>query len=343
MCWRALIVLSSVLFPLTVAALPPQQSQTCPSIVEQALDRVGDFCRDLGRNQVCYGNRLVTATTWDETDLPGFDAAGDKAGLDDLATLATAPLDATTGDWGVAMLAVQANLPDSLPGQNILFMVLGDAELRSEVPPPQAVVEATAAGRANLRGGPGTQYGVVGGLAAGQSLALVGRNAAGDWLLLAGGGVERWVFADLVRPAGDAAALPVVEPGAHRFNAPMQAFRLRSGLSETRCDEAPPDGVLVQLPITAKVHFRINGVTVDLASTVFLSAARDDELTVSTFRGTVSVTSAGVTRRIPPGYTLTVREGRPPGEPQPYDYDALKAAPIQLMPVRFAVPPAARR
>ncbi len=342
MFWRALTAVSSVLFPLTAAALPPPQSQTCPLIVEQALERVGDHCRDLGRNQVCYGNRLVTAATWKQTALPDFDTAGDMASLVDLATLATAPLDATTGDWGVAMLAVQANLPDTLPGQNIVFMVLGDAELRSEVPPPAVVVEAAAAGRANLRGGPGTQYGVVGGLAAGQALTLAGRNAAGDWLLLAGGGDERWVFADLVAPAGDVAALPAVEPGANRFNAPMQAFRLRTGLSETRCQQAPPDGVLLQLPVTAKVHFRINGITVDLASTIFLSAARDDELTVSTFRGVVSVTSAGVTRRIPPGYTLTVREGQPPGQPQPYDYDALQAAPVQLMPVRFAVPPPGR-
>ncbi|MFN8470088.1 MAG: hypothetical protein U0X20_31325 [Caldilineaceae bacterium] len=54
---------------------------------------------------------------------------------------------------------------------------------------------ATANRSANLRRGPGTNFPIVGGAARGQVLAVVGRNAAGDWLRLADGS---WIAAFLV-------------------------------------------------------------------------------------------------------------------------------------------------
>ena len=75
---------------------------------------------------------------------------------------------------------------------------------------------ATANGGANLRGGPGTNYPVVGGAARGEVLAVAGRNAAGDWLRLADGS---WIAAFLVDGApaelavvgADAQMKPVAE------------------------------------------------------------------------------------------------------------------------------------
>lgn len=63
-------------------------------------------------------------------------------------------------------------------------------------PPPAAVPSLT--GNANLRGGPGTDYQVVGGAAAGQrsegNLAVIGQSADGQWLALADGALicRRW-------------------------------------------------------------------------------------------------------------------------------------------------------
>jgi hypothetical protein len=67
--------------------------------------------------------------------------------------------------------------------------------------------KATANRGANLRGGPGTNYPIVGAATVGQGLVVVGRNTAGDWLRLAGGA---WIAAFLVDdvPAG----LAVVDP-----------------------------------------------------------------------------------------------------------------------------------
>ncbi len=93
--------------------------------------------------------------------------------------------------------------------------------------PPTATPQPagpTAAGNANLRQGPGTEYAVVGGVAAGRPLAVVGRNAAGDWLQLDDGA---WIAAFLVSGA-DVASLPVTAvtaflPGGNPTPAPAAA------------------------------------------------------------------------------------------------------------------------
>jgi hypothetical protein len=42
------------------------------------------------------------------------------------------PLDIDSEEWGLALMRVQANLPDALPGQNVLFLLFGDVELSPE-------------------------------------------------------------------------------------------------------------------------------------------------------------------------------------------------------------------
>lgn len=57
---------------------------------------------------------------------------------------------------------------------------------------------ATATGNANLRGGPGTNFAVVGSVTANQALQITGRNADGSWYQLANG---NWIAAFLVENA----------------------------------------------------------------------------------------------------------------------------------------------
>lgn len=62
---------------------------------------------------------------------------------------------------------------------------------------PQPTLSPTPVARsnANLRSGPGLDYPIVGGVAAGTPLDIVARTDAGDWLLLADGA---WISASLV-------------------------------------------------------------------------------------------------------------------------------------------------
>lgn len=65
----------------------------------------------------------------------------------------------------------------------------------------------------NVRLGPGTDFPIAGQLSAGSQLALVGRNAAGDWLVVCCiDGTPGWVAARLVRTDADVQALPVGLP-----------------------------------------------------------------------------------------------------------------------------------
>lgn len=108
---------------------------TCPVMVEAAIEAAGEACDGLGRNEACYGNISVTATGLTAV-LADFDAPGDLTALVDLTSLHTAPFNEDAGTWGIALLAVQADLPDTLPGQNVTFILMGDATLTADTTRP---------------------------------------------------------------------------------------------------------------------------------------------------------------------------------------------------------------
>ncbi len=73
---------------------------------------------------------------------------------------------------------------------------------------PVAVVVATSI---NVRGGPGTNYPIVGGLSNGVSCAIFGRNADASWWQVGcPNGVNGWVFTELIAISGDITNVPIV-------------------------------------------------------------------------------------------------------------------------------------
>lgn len=77
-------------------------------------------------------------------------------------------------------------------------------------PQPVATPAPSVTVNANLRAGPGTEFPIIGGTIAGQTINIVGRNAAGDWFLLDNTG---WVSAGLVANPPNPATVPVTAPG----------------------------------------------------------------------------------------------------------------------------------
>ena len=134
---------------------------TCPALVQQALEDVGNNCDALDRNNACYGFNRVDAAFAQEQPEDFFSTPADRAVLNSLASIQTAPLDSDLELWGIATMNVQANVPGSLPGQAVVFMLLGDVAVENAVPPEEAFTPAepinvTALVNANLRSGPGT-------------------------------------------------------------------------------------------------------------------------------------------------------------------------------------------
>ena len=76
-----------------------------------------------------------------------------------LSALAGALAAAEVPEWGIAIMGLQANLPDNLPGQNATIVLFGDVEIanRGEDTPPLPDVFVTGGG-VNVRQTPGQSY-----------------------------------------------------------------------------------------------------------------------------------------------------------------------------------------
>jgi len=221
--------MTAMLIGGTITVSAQGDSSTCPAYIETVLDSVSAACAGISRNQVCYGNNSIEAQWNSSID---FAAPGDRASVIALRRLVTAPLQPDAGTWGVAMLALQANLPDATPGQNVTFIVFGDAE----VTPERSV------------------------------------------------------------------------PG---YDAPMQVFRLSTGITGIACQDVAQSGMIVQAPEATTVNFRINDVEVKVGSSALFQIDGDD-LTVDTIEGFIEVTADGATEVAGEGVSVRVpRGGRP--------------------------------
>lgn len=127
-----LLLIGALLLMLAPAALSAQQSSsddTCPALVQQALDAADQLCTGTNRNEACYGNVLADAEARENVTNFNFDSAGDIVNVSDIASLTLSGMNLETGDWGVALMRLQANIPDTLPGQNVTFLLFGDVQI----------------------------------------------------------------------------------------------------------------------------------------------------------------------------------------------------------------------
>jgi hypothetical protein len=207
-------------------ALVLAQINSCPDIVSKALSAADAACKKTGRNQACYGNFNLQATGQPGADSFTFNKVGDIVNIADVQTLKLSPMNVNDDQWGVALMKLQANIPDTLPGQNVTFLLFGDVEITNAV------------------------------------------NST-------------------------------IDPD----KTPMQAFYLRTGAGDAQCDQAPESGLLVQTPKgVGEVAFNVNGVDVQMGSTVFFQTTSDQGgMTVSTLEGAAYVTSHKDTQVIVPG------------------------------------------
>ena len=316
------------------------QDDSCPTLVETALANIGDDCADMGRNEACYGYNRVDVTFWEERDDISFSLPADRASLLDLQTIATAPLNLDDQLWGIAVLNVQANVPNTMPGQAVTFLLMGDATLENDVVPEDISgtvipVDAVTNSGANLRSLPTTNANVVGGLQAGDELSLVGVNDTGDWyeITLDDGG-SAWIYGTLV-DVGETSDLPVTygENVGPRYG-PMQAFYFTSGVGSSGCNEAP-NALVIRNPQGAEVMLRINELDVIIGSTIVLTTSQIEEqavMIISLVEGHVAAKSPTILVNLKqPGATVAVTlndEGRVDSNSQAVEFDSEEFAGI---------------
>lgn len=134
--YRLCLLLIAALLPSTIshAQSGEDDSDTCPAIVQEALAVAADACDDIGRNTACYGHGFIGADLRDPDARLRFAAVADVVPVVAIESLNTGGVDPGSGNWGVAILRLQANLPESSPGQAVTFVLMGDSRLQNGVP-----------------------------------------------------------------------------------------------------------------------------------------------------------------------------------------------------------------
>lgn len=146
---------------LCVGPMVMAQSGTCPEIVRTAQQAADQQCVNTGRNQACYGNVNLSAVPQPRISDFDFDQVGDLADVDTIQSLRLNGMNQATSEWGVVVMKLQANLPNSLPGQNVTFLLFGDVEITNTVndgdrrrTPMQAFILSTGVGDSQCQEAP---------------------------------------------------------------------------------------------------------------------------------------------------------------------------------------------
>jgi len=257
--------LMSVGLALSVAVVAAQ-SETCPPLIQTALEQVGDSCGSLARNTACYGNISLQAEALPDVSDFTFVDVGDTVNVSDLNMLKTSPLNEEENTWGVAVLSVQANLPDTLPGQNVTMMVYGDSTLETQISIRLNVGSNQAV---NIRKAPSTAGEVIGQLTSGELIQADGRLEDNSWVrVVLVDGLLGWVNTSVATVEGDIASLPAVTADEQEFASSQSAFYFTSGIGKSACAELPSGGLMLQSPEGTEVELLINDVNIQIGSTI---------------------------------------------------------------------------
>jgi hypothetical protein len=133
------------------------QGASCPELIFDALNSVNEVCSDTQRNQVCYGNFNIEVAGHDGAALD-FSEPGDIVDLAEVEEIHTAVLDVDAEEFGVALLRAQADLSDTIPGQNVTFLLMGDVSMTDNsaavegMNPMQAFIFRPGVGDSNCEG-----------------------------------------------------------------------------------------------------------------------------------------------------------------------------------------------
>ena len=238
-------VLAYVSFLFLLGIVVYVQSVDCPVEIDVVLDTANEICFGTGRNQVCYGNNDVTLMPYDEVDVE-FDTPGDMAELNMIRTLSLSALDAESGQWGIAVMRLLANL-DPTQSEDVTVLLFGDVEIEdaSDNVQTQLIV---ATSYANLRRLPKSDSPVMNSVAPRDTVKVTGRLEDNSWVRVVNPqtNIIGWMIPSLLGDI-DFDSLSVVDANEPYF-APMQAFYFQSGAETIDCASVPRDGIIVQTP-----------------------------------------------------------------------------------------------
>lgn len=345
----ALLILLGVLYLQSSVAPPsPTHAQegpgtaTCDIMVAKAVQQIGSACREMGRNEACYGNTLVSASLRDEA-ASSFEAVGDIVGVLSLEAIITRPANPKTNEWGIAVMDLQADLPEN-EIDSVRMVMFGGVELNpNETNRAERLYSCqfTNSGNAsiNLRSGPGTHYRLVDILESGKEMLVYGKSLDEKWLRSSRG----WAYAPYGTLSCEGDPLAIINNPSDAYTAPMQNFTFQIN-EQGQCQSAPA-GLLVQAPTGKTANILVNNVEIRIGSTALLTINDKNEMIVANLEGNVAITSDDVTLVLPPEWQASVLMVDKQASGIPYDLRPIEA-PItwldprllSLLPETFAAP-----
>jgi LysM repeat protein len=295
MSLRRLAVMVVLVIGMSVLLRPvPTVAQTsnpaCPALVELALSQVGNNCADLGRNSACYGFNKLTATFNQSVDPKTFTRPADRSDLATFQTIQTAPLDLGLGQWGIAVMNVQANVPETLPGQAVTFLLLGDSDIENAVKPSDSGVQAVTVilqAATDLRSSADPASAVIGQLAAGTVVDANAISEDGSAIRLKTDNGGGWVNRDAVNANPSLDKLPKVKANS---DSPMQSFYFRTRPGGNLDCTQTPSVLTIQSPQHIKVNLTANGANIEMGSLITLQVLPDGvTMQLTTLEGDATV------------------------------------------------------
>lgn len=228
---------------------------------------------------------------------------------------------------------------ENLQGHSVTFATFGGAavtggEIASDEELAPTATGVTRGG-VNVRGGPGTDFALVGGLDAGAEVTILGSTTAKDWYQIAfGNEAVAWVFAELIIVSGNLpSTLPVVNTNEEAaLNLPVRAFELSAADQATDC----LGGLLLQVPAgSGQVRLMINDVALLADGTVYVRALDEGGLTLYSLTETAYLSGGGNTYEVPAGYASATTTG----SIERYPYAAAAALPLDALPENTQIAP----
>jgi len=126
---RYVRLVTALLLGLFMVTKTVNAAELCETIIQDAYQQLDELCSNIGRNQVCYGNDSIRTELNVPYEADLFSKIGDTAPVTAIRELYTLPMDIATKTWGLSLMKAQTSLPDTAPGQNVVFVLYGDTHL----------------------------------------------------------------------------------------------------------------------------------------------------------------------------------------------------------------------
>jgi len=282
-----------MIFVVQLTIIVSAQATECPVDFDSALITANGICLGTGRNQVCYGNNDVNLMSYDEASID-FNAPGDLADINKIRTLSLSALDVESGQWGIAIMRLLANL-DPSQSEDVTVVLYGDVEIEDASNNP-AVQIVTATTYSNLRRLPNSSTPVMDSVAPDDIVHITGRLQDNSWVRVVNPqtNIVGWMASSLLNNI-DFDTLDIVDAREPYF-APMQAFYFQSGADSVDCADVPRDGIIVQTPEgLRRVTLWVNEVTIDflpgIGATASIQTEADGAMSINVLEGSVFVGS----------------------------------------------------